>query len=361
MRINVKQSELYKSLKAAGRAVPSSAPMPILKNLLLKVEKDKVSVISTDLELGIEVDVNVNRIFEPGEELLPADKFTKIIKQLDNENIVIESKSNKTTIKTTGHNKYQISSQKSEEFPDLPEVDQEEKIIIEGAKLKEMINLTNFATSTDENRPFLQGTLFSIGNDTITLAATDTYRLSAKKEQLISDVDNIAAIVPSETCRAVKSLINNKKVTVSTNSNQMLFEQEGIKIVSRLMSGDFPDYKQVIPDEEECIIEFDRRELISAAKRTKIFSENDVIKLSKKKGYLILTSNDDTGEAFEKIEVREKKISDDINIAFNSKYLTQVLSKLDSDDVEMKLTDGLSPALITEQDYSYVIMPVRSD
>ena len=367
MKIKVKQNDLYKGIQTASKAVSSKTTLPILSGILLKTENNKIKLVGTDLEIGIECFVEAEIISE-GSIVLPAKYLTSIIRELPNEEIILSTEeSNNTSQIKCSNSQFNIHGSPADEFPLLPEVDSGINISMTQKKLKEIINQIEFAVSDDESKPFLNGGLVLVSDEKIKVVATDTYRLAYREDVIDEeDLDIDELIIPSKTLSELSKLLtdSDKKVKISVTENQALFNFSGISIVSRLIEGQFPNYKQVIPDKNKTTAVVNKDHLLSATKRAALLAKQDsnIIKINLKSDKLVITANTpEVGQAYEEVPI--DLTGEETEIAFNARYLIDCLKVISDEKVNLELSGSLSPGVIktkNENKYIYVIMPVRS-
>jgi len=248
MRVKLSRDVLIKGLETIQNIISTKATLPILSNILIETQKDKLRLTATDLNIGISCVIPVN-ILEPGAITLPAKRFAGIIRELSDEEIEINTKKNNIVIIETKNCQFKIIGLPPEEFPKLPEFKDKEVIKIEQALLKRMLNQTSFAVSLDEVKYILNGILFKISKDTITLVATDGKRLAVSKNKLTQPVTkDLSFIVPFKTLQELdRNLVAEGELALIIGTNQVLFDFKDVIIISRLIEGEFPDFQQVIP------------------------------------------------------------------------------------------------------------------
>ena len=367
MKLKVKQKDFYEGIQTVSKAVSAKTTLPILSGILLETEKNKIKLVGTDLEIGIECFVEAEIISE-GDIVLPAKYLTSIIRELPSEEIILTSEeSNNTAQIKCGNSQFNIHGSPTDEFPLLPEVESGINFSIAQEKLKAIINQIEFAVSDDESKPFLNGGLMLVEDKSIKLAATDTYRLAYREDELDNqDLEVDELIIPSKTLSELSKLLadTEDEVKISITENQALFNFSGISIVSRLIEGQFPNYKQVIPDQNTTTATVDKKRLLSATKRAALLAKQDsnIIKINLKSDKLIITANTpEVGQAYEEVPIELQ--GEETEIAFNAKYLIDCLKVISDEEVNLELSGSLSPGVIkttTEAEYIYVIMPVRS-
>lgn len=367
MRIEISKKDFFEGIQTVNRAVSSKTTLPILSGILLKTEEDKVKLVATDLEIGIEFYVKAN-IIKDGAIVLPAKYFTSIVRELSDTQIILTADlSNNTAQIKCGQAQFNIHGSSSDEFPLLPKINSKTRFTIYQNTLKEMINQVKFAISDDISKPFLTGGLLKFEEKNLLLVATDTYRLSYKKVKFDrKDIIGEEVIIPNKTLNEISKLLNNNEdlVEISITSNQILFKFSGVTIVSRLIDGQFPNYKQVIPKKNNTKAIINKVELLNATKRASLLAKRDsnIIKINLQEDQLIITANvPEIGQAYERISI--SLTGQETEIAFNATYLMDCLKVITSEQVILELSGSLSPGVIKDSsgdEYIYIIMPVRS-
>ena len=367
MKLKVQQEDLYQGIQTANKAVSSKTTLPILSGLLIETQENQIKLVGTDLEIGIECFVEAEIISE-GSIVLPAKYLTSIIRELPKEEIILTSEeSNNTAQIKCGSSQFNIHGSPTDEFPLLPEVESGVNFALSQKKLKEIINQIEFAVSDDESKPFLNGGLMIIEDKNIKVAATDTYRLAYREDELeVEGLELDEIIIPRKTLSELNKLLSDgdDEVKISITENQALFNFSGISIVSRLIEGQFPNYKQVIPDQNNTTARVNKDRLFSATKRAALLAKQDsnIIKINLKSDKLIITANTpEVGQAYEEVPIDLE--GEETEIAFNAQYLIDCLKVISDEEVNLELSGSLSPGVIkntSEYKYTYVIMPVRS-
>ncbi|MBU0683215.1 MAG: DNA polymerase III subunit beta, partial [Candidatus Omnitrophica bacterium] len=349
MELKVTKQNLVDSIQIVQNAVSLKSSLPILGNVLLETDKDSLRLTATDLDIGICSTIPAEIIFE-GSITVPAKKFFDIVKSLPEESEVFLSmkKNNFVNIKS-GKAQFRIIGLPKEEFPQLPVFKDKDSIIVENNMLKEMLNLTEFAVSRDDTRYVLNGMLLSIKGDNISLVATDGRRLAVSKKKLLQKtlVDR-EVIIPTKTAQEVKRLLmENGEVGIKFSDNQIMFDFPNSFILSRLIEGEYPNYRNVIPDKNDKEISVSREEFLSATKRASIFTDQDslAVKLSIKKKKITISKNTPyLGEAKEEIGA-EYSGTDELEIGFNPKYLIDVLKSLADEQIVFEVNDATKPGV----------------
>ncbi|MCM8763303.1 MAG: DNA polymerase III subunit beta, partial [Candidatus Omnitrophica bacterium] len=333
----------------------------ILSNILMATENKDLKLTATDLNLGISCALPVN-IQENGGVVIPAKKFSDIIKELPEQEINITVKKNNLTIIETKNCQFKLMGLPKEEFPKIPEFKDREVLKLAKEGLKKMFNLVSFAVSTDETRYILNGILFKISQDQLSLVATDGRRLAIAKKKLPSVLSrDIAVIIPSKTVQElVRNLNEEGEMVLILGQNQIMFELDKITIVSRLLEGDFPDYQAVIPVAADNKMRIDREAFLQALRRASILTTPDfqAVKLEFFKNRSVISkSTPDVGESRE--ELNAEYTGKELVMGFNPAYLIDVLKNLEDEVINFEITEAEKPAVIRKENYIYIVLPMR--
>lgn len=365
MRFECPRDLFYQNLQVVGKAVPSKSTLPILTGILLEAKGDKLRLVATDLELGIESFIPV-QVHEEGSVVLEAKYLMEIIRKLPSQGLTIGVNPGKNSVEIkSGRSRFAINPMPAEDYPSLPETREDGYWLMPQNLLKKMIKETSFSVSLDETRPFLTGVLWDVQADQISLVATDTSRLAYSHQNLNTDLSQQKVIVPTKCLTEVSRVLDNsgeEPVQVLLSGNHILFKTGATRFISRLIDGQFPNYQQVIPSGFSTEIEIERSAFLSAAERASLLAKEgtSVVKFSIEEDKLALSANvPDVGETYDEVPVTSSGGS--LEIAFNARYVIEVLRIMEAETVKLKLTGKHSPAVITpaeSDDYIYVIMPV---
>lgn len=367
MKISATKDNLSYGVQVVQRAVSSKNPMPILSGILVKTVNGQLVFTATDLEMGIECSVPV-AVQEDGGVVLPARYFGEIVRKLPDVKISLDvNKENSNTLIRYGQSEFNLLGLSPEDFPILPAIDSDSTLVIKQDIFKNMIKQVGFATAADDNRPIFTGILMEIENDDIRLVATDTHRLAFRSGKTESGSIQLekSVIIPGKTLNELNKIMNgdSEELKIAFGENQLVFEMPGIRLVSRLIEGQFPNYKQVIPQGCKTKIKIKTRELLDAAERASLLAKEgaNVIRLNVSEGNMVISSNSpEIGKIEEQLAVEME--GEETQIAFNSKYLIDVLKVIDAEEILLELTGSLSPGIIkpVEGDYYiYLILPIR--
>jgi DNA polymerase-3 subunit beta len=366
MKVQVLKENLAKSLSVAGRVVSSRGSLEILSHILLSTENGRMRVSATNLEIGINYWIG-GKIEKEGDITVPARLFTDVVNSIASEKIDLAIEDLDVHLKSESDN-LTIKGIAADEFPLIPTIKGEPLLTIKADILKDALNLVNFAAALDEARPVLSGVYFCVEGNTLTLAATDSYRLAEKVLKLEKKVEKkVEIIIPARTMIEWSRIISdlNEDIKIFVSDNQILFAAKDIEFTSRLIEGQFPNYKQIIPAENETRAVIGASEFTSALKVASLFARenaNSVTLFVKSKGFIeIKAVSSQVGESDSKIKAEVS--GKDSEITFNSKYLLDALANLKTDKVVFEMMGKLNPGVVkTEKgdDYVYIIMPLRS-
>ncbi len=366
MNLTIAKDQILSGLQAVQNVVSTRTTLPILSNVLMKAEEGRVEFTATDLDVTISCSVEAN-VQKAGATTIPVKKFFGIIRELSSPEIEIETDEKNVTSVRAGSSFFKIRGLAAEEFPPLPKFKEDKSITLPQEKLRGMLKKTAFAISTDESRYVLNGIYLSLKDHKITMVATDGRRLALVDEEAdIADKSQGEFIVPSKAVNELSRLLQDKgDVDVNFSENQAAFtlkgEKGGVLIISKLIEGNYPNYRQVIPAETKERIALPREEFLHALKRAEIMTSDkqNSVKLAFAKNQLAITANSpDVGEARETMSVNYK--GKDLAIAFNPAYLIEPLNALGDDEVFIELIDELSPGVLKiNGPFLYVVMPMR--
>ncbi|MBI5326703.1 MAG: DNA polymerase III subunit beta [Deltaproteobacteria bacterium] len=364
MKFQIEKNIFLKTLQKVQGIVEKRNTMPILANILIKAQQGKIEVMATDLEVSIK-DLCDAVVTKDGSMTINARKLFEIIKEAPDDKIDISTEnSGKTTIKS-GMVKFNIVGLPVEEFPSFPVYDEGKLLRVAPEILKEMIEKTVFASSTDETRYNINGVFMEKEGTNIRMVATDGHRLAVIVKSSEWPMLDKGVILPRKGILELKRFIDNTEgnFSLAFTANSMFVKRENTVLVIRLIDGEFPDYKQVIPKGNEVKVGLERNGILSSLKRVSLLSleKGRSVKFTLSKGKLELSSNNpDIGEAREELNVNYE--NQGLEIGFNATYMMEALGVIGGDEVMLELKDRESPAMLkpaNTEDYLYVIMPMR--
>ena len=357
------KQEFLESISIVQKAITGKSTMPILEGIFIKTNENSLTLIGSDIDVSIETTVNAN-IIEQGEIVIDAKIFGEIIRKLPNSNIRIETTQNQIIKIICEKSVFDVVYMNTAEYPQLPQINENLKICVNQNILKNMIKGTSFAVAQDETRPILQGILFEVKNKNLNLVALDGYRLAIRSEFLDNDMD-IEVVIPGKTLNEVSKILDDSDniVEITFTNNHILFNLNKTKIISRLLEGKFINYVSLLPQEYKLFVNANRQELQSAIERASLMAKDgntNLIKLDFKEDNIVISSNSQLGKVREEMCIEMQ--GEPIKIAFNSRYLLDILKNIESDEVIMKMTSGITPCVIEEKNnesFKYLVLPVR--
>jgi len=368
MKFIVLKKNLKDGLRAIERITDQNSNLPILKNFLIESFDNKIKISATNLELAVTSYIS-GKIIENGSLTIPLHFFNSIINNLQTEKINLESENEKLTIKTDNY-QAEIKGIKKDEFPIIPKIENEKFYLeINNSILKNSLSSIVNST-TNENKPELNGVLFDYQDTLIKLAATDTFRLSEKtifNTQYNSNIEKkFKTIIPTKTIQEViRGLQFEENTSIFFDQNQILFKNESIEIISRLINGEFPDYSQIIPKKFETEITLNNNELVNAVKLASVFSDrlNEVKIIIKEnaKNIEVYSAGSNLGE--NKYLIPAKISGSPMEIIFNWRYLLDGIKNLTSENIFLGINNNNKPALLKaseEISWFYILMPIKS-
>lgn len=374
MKLISVQENLKKGLSIVSHGTGKNINLPILNNILIKAHKNSVELISTNLEIGI-IHKLRGKVEEEGEFTVDAKIITDYVNLLPSENVEIEDINDELKIECENY-KTKIRGESAKEFPLIPTVDQSNYYSCGVSDLKKALNSVVFAVSNSENRIELSGVLFDFNDNRLIMVATDSYRLAERYVNVKASGDFIdqKLIVPARTVQELLRILSsynsedlafeqNGAVRISISDNQILFTIDSVDLVSRLINGQYPDYKQIIPDKNKTEVIVNKSDLLRAVKAAAIFSKigiNDINLEFKNSKIIISASSGQSGES--RVDLDAEITGIDNEVAINYRYLIDGLNNIDSEKVKMKMVSGNTPCIITsekEDSYLYVVMPIR--
>lgn len=366
MKFSCSQQTLSKALNTVSKAVTSRTTIPILKGILLEVDSDNNLVLSaSDLDLSIEKKIEV-KAEEPGSVVVSARLFSDIIRKLPNEEILIEEQENNTIVIKCLASEFTIVGQSADEFPNIGEINLENKLSLDKDILKEMIKRTSFAASIDESKGIIVGVLIEMEEESLNMVALDGFRMAITREAMKNSEKKkiiIAARILNEINKIITENEDSKDVFVVLEDKKAVFLLDETKIVLRLLEGDFIKYNDILPKEYKSKVIVNRSEMLSSIERASLLAKegkNNLIKLSVFRDKIIITSRSEEGNVKEEVFI--EKEGTDLDIGFNSKYILDVLKAVDDEKIIMEFNTSVSPCLIKPvegKEYEYLVLPVR--
>ncbi len=364
MKAICSRKDLHEGVQTVSRAVAGRSALPILNNVLIKTEDDHLRLMSFDLEMGIECSIPAT-IDEEGALTVPARVLGEFLATLPESDVILSvNEQNAVNVKCEKSD-YTILGLPPEEFPALPDVPDEHSFEISQSVLKDMIKQTIFCVSPDESRAILTGILLVLNGDGVRLVGSDGHRLALRDSEVANATGEATAIVPGRALGEVGRMLEDEDtgVNISIAENQIKFQINGTSVVSRLIEGQFPNYDRIIPQSSEKKLTMPAESLLSTVRRASIVARenaNRIILRTEGDRMTVTAESGDVGKAYDELDI--VKEGEDIEIAFNAKYLVEYLSVVDTEGIAMELSGPLNAGVIKQvgkDDYLYVVMPMQ--
>jgi DNA polymerase III subunit beta len=374
MEIKCSKESLYQGVQGVERIVSTRSTLPIIGNILLEAGKSKLKISANNLEIGMEVNVKAT-VESEGAVLVPAKVFSGIVAKLPDTEITIKTLEKGQIRISYKQSNFMINGLSPDEFPALPKIKEGKNIAIDAKVLSEMIDQTVFSVSMSEDKYVLSGVLMEFGKaqvsgdaTNIRMVSTDGYRLSKKGSRLAGSVPfETSVIVPAKALTEVSRVIQSDMdgdAEIMLAGEHIAFKYKDVYIVSRLIQGQFPDYKQVIPKSSETKVTMDTKMFLSAVERAAVIASSsaNILKIEVKSGKLYVAATaPDVGSVNEVVEA-EVKGGEKATVAFNARLIMDALKVISEEKIVLELSGPLSPGVIRPvggEDYTYIIMPIR--
>jgi DNA polymerase III subunit beta len=366
VKLSLSTGDLLAQLQTATRVASSRAPGQALSGVMISAEGDQPLLLATDMEVGLRVPLP-GEILHPGSVVLPARLVLEVVRSLPADTVTLELRQQEQDVELiSGPAKFHLRTLRSEDFPTLPAPDSTTRMTLPTEVFVDTALQVSRSASKDETRPVLTGVLVSAGAQELTMVATDSYRLSVKHATLAAALDgtieaNIPARALQELARIAQS-VSAPELAVSTGQNQVVFEVGDIVLSSRLIDGQFPNYRQLLPESVEHELRLSSGEIVDVVRRVSLLAQkNAPLRLSFSEGELTVSAQTpDVGEASEMLPVPFS--GEPFEIGFNPEFLRDGLESVESEELVLKLISPLRPGLIESPDggeFVYLIMPIR--
>ena len=362
MKIKVNQKDLSKHINIAQKGISSRTTLQILDGILLEAYKGRLRLIGTDLEISIETYVNCE-IEEEGAIVVNSKIFGDIVKKLPDAPIYIHVDNNNINIKCE-NSEFNIIGNSSKEYPDLPLILDHTSFELPNDLFKSAIRQTVFATTQDETRPSLTGVLIEIENKLISFVALDGYRLSLRKLPIESDVQ-LKIIIPGRALNELNKILedNEEIMKIAAAPGHVVFNTGDTIVYSRLLEGQFFNYREIIRKDHKTSVTVNKREFQNSLERASLLAKEEkanLVKLNIVNEQILIKSNSEIGNVNEVINADVN--GENINIAFNSRYILEGIKIIDSEEIQLNFMGSLNPCIIKpiqDENYIYLVLPVR--
>ena len=362
LRITVSKDELVAALGVVSRAVSARTSVQILSGILLEAQGSELRLAATDMELSLRANVTA-QIEGDGAIVLPGKTLVDIARLLPADEVAIEHKPAESVVHvTSGSASYTLHTYNPEDFPRLPELDAVQTFSVDRESLLETISRVARAASRDESRPVLTGVLVSFTGGKLVMAATDSYRLAVKETELDGSAPELEAIVPGRALQELARVASaGDAVDVGVHENQVVFGTEGTWLTTRRIDGQFPNYRQLLPEQFEHELTLPRGELLEVVRRAAVMIQRATpLQLRFAEGELtVIARTHEVGESKESMPA--PFTGETLEIGFNADFLLDGLESVDGDDIRFKLISPLRPAVLQGDgdEFTYLVMPIR--
>lgn len=366
MNIVCNKQLLTEAVANVSRAVSSKNTMAALEGILLKAHGGRLELTGYDLELAISTGIDA-AIVEEGDIILTARIFLDIIRKMPSETVTIQSDEKMLTQILGSHTQYTILGIPASDFPELPAVSQSSLLTLPKDTLKNMISQTLFAVSTNDAKPAHMGDLFERTGDVLNVVAVDGYRLALRQEKIAAEeeTEKMRFIVPGKSLQEVSKLIRDGdgNIQMSVSKRHIIFDIDGYRIISRLLEGDFLDYRAAIPEGGRTQVRVSTRELISAIERTSLLISDNVkspLRMRFSEDAIHISCSTALGKALD--EISSSQEGEEVEIGFNGKYMLDALKASECDELRLILNGPLSPMKMMPLEgdsFIFLVLPVR--
>ncbi len=364
MKLTATQENLTHALAQVSPIAAKGGTLPILQNILLEAKEGALQLKATNLEIGISAHVR-GKVEQEGTFTVQGKLFQEYVSLLSKDSVSLMLEGDHLAIRA-GNQQTKIHGLSADEFPVIPSMDGGTSFSIDGKDFREALSQVLFAVSLSDSRPEISGVLLSVVKNSLTLVGTDSYRLAERKIELQSEVaEPLTTIVPMRTMQELARIVGHAEgaLKITVTDNQVLFAIEDVELISRVITGTFPDYREIIPVSSNTTVTIDTEPLVRAIKSASLFCKQGLNHVSfqfSSDKILVSASASQVGENV--IEVPAKIEGNDVDIIFDYRYVLDGLHALGTSEVMIKLTNGSSPGLFVPQkgdDYVYLVMPIK--
>jgi DNA polymerase-3 subunit beta len=362
LRITVSRDELAAKLALVARGVSTRTTVLVLGGIQLRAESDRLHLASTDMELSLRASVEA-QVSDEGVAVVPGRLLHDIVRSLPDAEVTIEHHPDEAiVVVTAGTANYRLHTYSAEDFPRLPDIESAQFHAVDRDVLIETVGRVGRSASRDESRPVLTGILVRFEPGKVVMAATDSYRLAVKETAVTDPLPDLEAIIPARALQELSRIAgSSSEIQLGVLDNHVVFGSDGSWLTTRRIDGQFPNYRQLIPEQFEYELALPRDELLDVVRRVSLMAQrNSPLRLRFADGEVTVSAvTQDVGEARESMPA--PFTGDTLEIGFNAEFLRDGLESITSDSLKFKLISPLRPAVLEggDDDYVYLIMPIR--
>ncbi len=378
MKITVQRDKLTTAVSHVLKAVSSRTTIPILTGIKLKADEEGLTLTGSDSDVSIEVFIPLEEggewgvtVHQPGSVVLTARIFSEIVRKLPGAEIHLEVDDRLAALIRSGQAEFTINGMNADEFPQLPQLEEEKVFSIPSDLLKTMVRQTSFAVATSEMRPILTGIMWTLENGNLKFISTDSHRLASRTANVecSDDLRFYNTVVPGKSCNELVKILDDEQtlVDIVVAENQIMVKSNHILFYSRLLEGTYPDTNRIIPQGSKTEITFHTKDLLQSIERASLLSregKSNVVRLTTlSDGSVEVSSN---APEIGKVTEIVKPVSlngEELKISFNAKYMIDALKSVDSTEIRASFTGAMSPFIIRPTDHDWIlhlILPVRT-
>jgi len=366
MRIHCDKTELQKCVNDVVKAVPPKSPVYLLEGIKIQAQENVLTLYGSDGTLSIKCTMQAD-VIEPGEVVLTARIFSELLAKFDSGEITLYTEGNNAVMEC-GPSRATLCFVSAEQYPAFPEYDRDSMKLLPACQFVSMVNQTVFATSVSEDKPILTGILLECEQNRMRMVALDGYRLAIREEILSGESEaSKDVVVPAKSMREVAHIIpdDDTPVHVYTSEKMVAVVCDNVEIVTRVLQGDYVKYKNILPTDHATRVLISRQALHSSLERASILarqSKTNLVNLRIEKDLMTITSDSEVGKVREQIGIR--LTGKNLDIAFNARYLLDVLKEVEDDEIVMDFNTSISPCVIRPikgESYFYLVLPVKTN
>lgn len=363
MRLFIQLQELNAALSVVTKAMSAKTPMPVLEGIHLEATREGLCLTCTDLALQIETKIPA-AVEREGSVVVPGRLFSDMMRRMPEESVLLSCESNTVNI-ACGKLKTTIQGIDAKEFPEMPQVKDGMAVELTQRSVRDIVRQTIFATAQDETKPILTGVLMEFEAEALIAVALDGYRLALRREPCNTAGENEPVIIPARSMLEISRILQDADDTIAITfaKTHVLFDMDHTRIVTRLIEGEFTRYRQILPTEHKSRVRINRQQLLDSIERASLVAREDksnLVKMHFKADGLHISANSEAGMLDEEVNI--DLLGEEIKIAFNARYFTDVLKALDDEEIYLDMNNNINPCVVKPiqgDRFYYLILPMR--